>query len=297
MDPGGVTYQETELQAGIGDGTPKEVETIELYNNSGSQAEMESAREVHGKEGSAENNSMHKKGVTVVVGAAEAPGAEKGSEVTPRSAKAARSENQTAGELWQVVDTMVSAVADWEEGGKDPASTFGVAPGKVAAKKAATGQEGKEVEGCGDAVWHVGRASRAKSASTGPRKGKSVMATPAAPAGQSLWNNKRFVSAMGLAGKGKGRSEGGGSLKATPPMQRKVGKPAGEVLAGGGRGKKVTILCLGKEDTSAEESPSEGSADERVALTEEAMFAQFSKWQAGTGGMESERTDSGVAGL
>ena len=27
------------------------------------------------------------------------------------------------------------------------------------------------------------------------------------------------------------------------------------------------------------------------------MFAQFSKWQAGTGGMESERTDSGVAGL
>ena len=86
-------------------------------------------------------------------------------------------------------------------------------------------------------------------------------------------------------------------MKATPPMQRKVGKPASEVLAGGGRGKKVTILCLGKEDTSAEESPSEGSADERVALTEEAMFAQFSKWQAGTGGMESERTDSGVAGL
>ena len=106
------------------------------------------------------------------------------------------------------------------KGGKDPASTFGVAPGKVAAKKAATGQEGKEVEGCGDAVWHVGRASRAKSASTGPRKGKSVMVTPTAPAGQSLWNNKRFVSAMGLAGKGKGRSEGGRELEGDPTFAK-----------------------------------------------------------------------------
>ena len=40
---------------------------MELYNNSGSQAEMESAKQVHGKEGSAENNSMHKEGVTVVM--------------------------------------------------------------------------------------------------------------------------------------------------------------------------------------------------------------------------------------
>ena len=66
---------------------------------------------------------MHGKSVTVATAAAALEGGKK-SEATPRSAKAARSESQTAGELWHETDTTMSTLADWEESGYDPSVTL-----------------------------------------------------------------------------------------------------------------------------------------------------------------------------
>ena len=73
-----------------------------LSKNSWSEAEEESAERMHKEKESAEK--MRGKSVTVVTEAATLEGGKK-SEATPRSAKAARSESQTAGELWHETDT------------------------------------------------------------------------------------------------------------------------------------------------------------------------------------------------